>query len=84
MWISNWAAGAVASAVLQHVKSNVEVSDNTGSRLERKRLRQKIITQGQVEKLLLFIMIGVNIEDIENCKGKPYWLPTIEKHISIP
>ncbi|KAH9628577.1 hypothetical protein HF086_010311 [Spodoptera exigua] len=83
--ISDRAAAAVASAVLQDAKINNEVIDKSKLRRARQKLRKETLSQGhldtipalffdgRIDKTLKIVMKG----------GKKYRLTSVEEHISI-
>lgn len=83
--ISDRAAAAVASAVLQDVKFNNEVIDKSRLRRARQKLRQETLAQDQLDTIPALYFDGRKDKTLKIVTkgGKQYRLTTVEEHISI-
>lgn len=83
--ISDRAAAAVASAVLQDVKINNEVIDKSKLRRARQKLRKETLSQGQLDTIPALFFDGRKDKTLKIVMkgGKKYRLTSVEEHISI-
>lgn len=83
--ISDRAAAAVASAVLQDAKINNEVIDKSKLRRARQKLRKETLSQGHLDTIPALFFDGRKDKTLKIVMkgGKKYRLTSVEEHISI-